>query len=142
MKLSKCAKDMQKAIDYKAMGDHLRTARLNANLTQEEVANAVEVSVTYYGKMELGKVRPSLVRLYTVCKVVKAPITYVLSGCCVALDEILIDENSDGKYLPSDNPSGDRKYLLAKIANATLPMVETLRTIYDAVISYSKVRKI
>ena len=52
-------------------GDKLKKAREEAGLTQVEVAEAADVNVNYYARIERGEVSPSLERLKKVMKVLK-----------------------------------------------------------------------
>ncbi|MEI6478162.1 MAG: helix-turn-helix transcriptional regulator [bacterium] len=55
----------------KELGDKLRKAREEAELTQAEVAEAADVNVNYYARIERGEVTPSLERLKIMMKVLK-----------------------------------------------------------------------
>lgn len=55
----------------KALGNRLRKARERANLTQAEVAEKAEITVTYYAMAERGEVNPSFDILYKLIKIFK-----------------------------------------------------------------------
>ncbi|WP_369298833.1 helix-turn-helix domain-containing protein [uncultured Neglectibacter sp.] len=47
-------------IDYKSIGAHIRTARQDQKMTQEQLADAVGVGVTHISHIETGNSIPSL----------------------------------------------------------------------------------
>lgn len=63
---SKLADKTQKGIGLK-----LKKARLEAKMTQLEVANEAEMTVTYYAMIERGEVNPSVEKLHKLIKVLK-----------------------------------------------------------------------
>lgn len=65
---------------YRIIGMHLRKARELLKLKQADVARIADVSLPYYGKLERGKISPSLDRLMRICKVLQLPLTEVFKG--------------------------------------------------------------
>lgn len=53
------------------LGARLRFLRKCANLTQEKLAEKVNVHPTYIGKIEGGKNNPSVMLIYKISKVLK-----------------------------------------------------------------------
>lgn len=51
----------------KQIGEKARTARLAAGLTQEDVAERVRLATEVYGRLERGKMLPSVPTLYRIC---------------------------------------------------------------------------
>lgn len=49
-------------------GDNLRAVRVEKQLSQEEVAKAVGISVTYYAGIERGEENPTFAVLENICK--------------------------------------------------------------------------
>lgn len=47
-------------LDYKAIGKRIKIARIKADLTQERLAEAVEISPTHLSNIETGTTRVSL----------------------------------------------------------------------------------
>jgi len=62
-------KEFEKA--RKALGVKLLNAREKLRLTQQEVADAANVHVNYYARMERGQVNPSFEKLQSVMRVLK-----------------------------------------------------------------------
>ena len=67
-------------LSYKVIGRHLRDARIRMKLSQQNVAEAADISVAYYGKIERGDIRPNLDRLEQVCNVLHISIQDVFRG--------------------------------------------------------------
>lgn len=53
------------------LGRKLKNARLNKNLTQEELAEKVGIHPTYVGKLESGKNNPSVMLVYKISRALK-----------------------------------------------------------------------
>lgn len=51
------------------LGDEIKELRLNAGLSQEDLALAAEVDRTYVSQLERGVANPSLKILHRLCKV-------------------------------------------------------------------------
>lgn len=65
---------------YVEMGKRLRNFRINLNYTQEQMAEVLEMSVAYYGKVERGIHGLSLEKLVIVNKKLDIDINYLLTG--------------------------------------------------------------
>ena len=61
------------SIEYKVIGRHIRTARKRKNMTQEDVAAAIEMSPAHFGKVERGD-RP--VNLQRLSQLSQVPVSY------------------------------------------------------------------
>lgn len=55
----------------KNFGENLKRYRLEIGLTQEELAEKVNVHQTYIGKLELGMINPSLMRMFIITRALK-----------------------------------------------------------------------
>lgn len=53
------------------LGTNLKKYRLDANLTQEQLAEIVGIHPTYVGKLESGKNNPSVLMLYKITRALK-----------------------------------------------------------------------
>ena len=47
-------------IDYKIIGKRIQTARVKAGLTQEQLAEKLQISTNYLSKVETGREKPNL----------------------------------------------------------------------------------
>ena len=64
--------------DLQTLAANLRKARLDANLTQEELARKVGITTNYYARIERGDGLPALNTLYRITKVTKTPAARIL----------------------------------------------------------------
>lgn len=87
------------ALDYSIIGERLKKARLAKNMTQENLAEQLDVSVAFLNRVERGHSHLNLNRLTQVCELLDVSEGYILSGS---------SENSES-YLEEDF-----KKLLAK----------------------------
>ncbi len=60
------------------LGKNAREAREKKNLTQEEVAKAVGISINHYAGIERGEENPTLAVLEQICKVLKVKSSEIL----------------------------------------------------------------
>lgn len=80
------------AIDYKLLGERIKTQRLSKGTTQEHFAEHMNVSVGYISQMERGITKISLERLALVSDYLGCDMTLLLDG---------INSDND-KYLTKD----------------------------------------
>jgi transcriptional regulator with XRE-family HTH domain len=59
-------------------GKNLRSVRDNRNLSQEQVADQVGISVTYYAGIERGEENPTFAVIKQLCKVLKVKSSEIL----------------------------------------------------------------
>lgn len=67
-------------LDYKAIGKRIKIARIKADLTQERLAEAVEISPTHMSNIETGTTRVSL-----------SAIVSLANALSVTVDDLLCD---------------------------------------------------
>jgi len=67
-------------LDYKAIGKRIKIARIKADLTQEMLAEKIELSPTHLSNIETGTTRVSL-----------ATIVSIANGLDITVDDILCD---------------------------------------------------
>lgn len=60
------------------IGENIKAARLDINMTQIEVAKKAEVSANYYARIERGEVNPSIETLEAILKVLKIKSSKIL----------------------------------------------------------------
>lgn len=92
------------SIEYKVIGRHIRAARNQKNMTQEEVAAAIEMSPAHFGKVERGDRPVNLHRLSQLSLLLEAPLESLVAGAVVP---------DDGTSLPSMNLSSNSDFLEA-----------------------------
>ena len=59
------------AIDYNIMGERIKKARLEKQLTQENIAEKLDVSVPYLSRVECGDASINLKRLNQICEILR-----------------------------------------------------------------------
>ena len=100
------------ALDYNIIGERLRKARIDKNMTQEKLAEQIDVSVAFLSRVERGTSHINLKRLTQICEILGVSEDSILNG---------VSSNSDN-YLASEfnnilnSVSSDKQKLIYKIA--------------------------
>lgn len=68
------------ALDYNIIGERLKKARINKNLTQEKLAEQLDVSIAFLSRIERGSSFISLKRLNQICSVLDVSEGEILNG--------------------------------------------------------------
>ena len=68
-------------IDYSVIGRRIKQGRTAAGLTQEQTAEAANITPIYLSKIENGRAEPTLNTLGEICAVLELDIGAALSGC-------------------------------------------------------------
>ena len=68
------------AIDYSVIGSRIKEARLSKNLTQEELADQIDISVAFLSRVERGNSHINLKRLNQICGLLDVSEGYILNG--------------------------------------------------------------
>lgn len=68
------------ALDYNIIGERLKQARLNKKLTQEKLAEQLDVSVAFLSRIERGSSLISLKRLNQICSILDVSEGEILNG--------------------------------------------------------------
>lgn len=71
-------------VDYVDIGRRMKAKRQSLNRSQEEVANSVNISVSFYGNIERGKRIPSLDTLISIANALGVGADYLLSSSLTA----------------------------------------------------------
>lgn len=82
-------------IDYRQIGQHVKAARKSRRLTQERLAEKLDVSVGYVSQIERGITKISLEMLAAVAVALDYDITALLNGVTIESDGYLADEVID-----------------------------------------------
>jgi transcriptional regulator with XRE-family HTH domain len=101
------------ALDYKLIGSRLKQTRLDRELTQENLAERLEVSVAYLSRVERGTIAISLKRLSEICELLGTQEGVILNGVSTTSNNYL---NEDFVNLLKNCPAEKMKliYELAK----------------------------
>ena len=93
-------------IDYKLIGQRVKTKRKEKDLTQENIAEKLDISVSYISRIERGAVKISLETLVKISDVLNVSATFLLDGSIISETNYLQSEFSDIiKEFNSDNMS-------------------------------------
>lgn len=80
------------ALDYTIIGERLKKARTDKKLTQEKLAEQLDVSIAFLSRIERGNSHISLKRLSEVCDILGVTEGYILNGA----------SNTSNNYLTSE----------------------------------------
>lgn len=83
---------MQKELDFKEIGNKLKSIRQSKGLTQEYIANMANVNTSHISNIENNRVKISLQTLVYVCKALDVTIDFVLSNEYNLSDTVLDNE--------------------------------------------------
>ena len=117
------------SVSYKVIGRHIQEARKRMKLTQREIAEKLNMSDTYYGKIERGECRTNLERLAQISVLLNVPLEDLISGCwrmlCRAMRTIRKSSVLPGSF--QKLPTAARR----KAATLCCVYVETLRRLTE-----------
>lgn len=74
------------------IGAQVRVARQRAGLSQEQVAEAINLPTPLFSRLERGKVLPTLATLVELCDVLRVPVDFLLGN--MSLDEVPAPKDS------------------------------------------------
>ena len=80
------------ALDYKVIGDRIRKARIDNNLTQENLEEELDVSVAFISRIECGTTHVNLTRLSEICSILNIDEGQILNGVSTDSKNYLSDE--------------------------------------------------
>lgn len=67
-------------IDYKAVGQRIKEYRINKNMTQDTLAESIEVNPSFISNIERGKTKMSTETLANIARSLNVSIDYLLFG--------------------------------------------------------------
>ena len=80
------------ALDYSIIGERIRKARLENNITQEKLAEELDVSIAFVSRIECGTTHINLKRLSQICNILNIKEGVILNGTNVSSDNYLSKE--------------------------------------------------
>lgn len=80
------------ALDYKIIGERIRKARVESNLTQENLAEKLDVSVAFVSRIECGTTHINLTRLSEICSILNIDEGQIINGVSTDSKNYLSDE--------------------------------------------------
>ncbi|CAM3765277.1 Helix-turn-helix transcriptional regulator [Cohnella lubricantis] len=78
--------------DYQAIGNRIRKARERKGITQELLAESMDVSNAYISKIERGRTPVNLNNLDKICRVLETSTEYILSGTSTDSEDYMKNE--------------------------------------------------
>lgn len=100
------------ALDYTIIGERLKKARLEKNLTQEQLAEQIDVSIAFLSRVERGSSHINLKRLTQIGNILGISEGLILNGASEDSSDYL---NADFKEI-LEKASPDKQKLIYKIA--------------------------
>lgn len=76
-------------IDYKIIGERLKKARIDKNLSQRILSNKLDISIAFLSRIERGSTEISLKRLSQICEILEVTEGSILNGSRKESDEYL-----------------------------------------------------
>ena len=83
------------SLDYTIIGERLKKARLAKKLTQEQLAEKLDVSVAFLSRAERGDVKINLSRISQLCDILDISISNVLTGTVSNSKDYLTEDFSN-----------------------------------------------
>ena len=83
------------AIDYSVIGSRIKQARLAKNMTQEDLADKIDISVAFLSRVERGNSHINLERLNQLCDLLDVSEGYLLNGASSSSENYLDKEFTD-----------------------------------------------
>lgn len=80
------------ALDYTIIGSRLKQARVKSGLTQEDLAEKLNVSIAFLSRIECGKYKINLKRLNQMCGFLGVDEAYILSGSSTDFSNYLAED--------------------------------------------------
>ena len=80
------------AVDYRLIGTRIKTYRKGKKLTQEKMAELLNISVGYVSKMERGIEHPNLEMLSNIADICNCDIAHLVSESTISQTEYLDDD--------------------------------------------------
>lgn len=104
------------ALDYAIIGERLKKTRLEKQMTQENLAELLDVSVAFLSRIERGLSHINLKRLNQICEILEVSEGYILNGADNTSNQYLISEFNDIFI----NCSPDKQKLIYEIAKTII----------------------
>ena len=104
------------ALDYSVIGHRLKNARIKKNITQEVLAEQIDVSVAFISRVERGLSHFNLKRLSEVCSILGVTEGEILNGTASTSDQYLISEFNE----IMENATPEQQKLIFKIAKTII----------------------
>ena len=104
------------ALDYAIVGHRLKKSRIKKHMTQEDLAEKIDVSVAFISRVERGLSHFNLKRLGEVCSLLDVTEGEILNGTSSTSEHYLISEFNE----IMKNASPEQQKLIFKIAKTII----------------------
>lgn len=104
------------ALDFTIIGQRLKKARIDKNMTQENLAEKLDISVAFLSRVERGLSHVNLKRLSQICAILDISEGYILNGAASTSEQYLISEFNE----LLSNCSPEKQKLIYKIAKTII----------------------
>lgn len=94
-------------VSCRIIGQNIRSFRKAANLTQEQTAELIGISLLHYGRLERGERQPSIKQLAKIATILNTSIEALLKGCCFD-----VKNHADVFEAAAGQPEGTAEYAL------------------------------
>lgn len=98
-------------LDYRLIGQRLAKCRKEKHITQEQLAEYLDVSTAFISKIECGRTQINLERLVQICRFLETEPSYILQGA----------DSASPVYM-----SGELSQLLSQCPRDALPLVKNI----------------
>ena len=107
-------------LDYKAIGKRIKIARIKADLTQERLAEMVEISPTHMSNIETGTTRVSLTAIVSLANALSVAVDDILCASVVK-SKVQFEKDIAGILADCD------EYEIRMVKDMAQALKETLR---------------
>jgi transcriptional regulator with XRE-family HTH domain len=119
------------------LGAAVRTARVRAGLTQEDVAERIGMASEVYGRMERGQMLPRVENLRRLCLVLNVP-PHILLGLESLAEGPLEPPQEEPEPRPRADDTSDMRRLLRRLRKLNATQVKLLSLIAGAMMNKGK----
>ncbi len=112
-------------IDYKVLGRHMQAVRKQQGLTQDTVAEYMEIGTRYYSAIECGTAKINLYRLIQFVCLTHTSADNLLVGC---------HHNYPTHYITSTDSNEDLKLLMSMLEHCSSNTIKTARALTETFI--------
>lgn len=70
-------------IDYELIGNKVKLLRIKQNLTQDQLAEMIDITTVYLSRIENGHAKPSLEIYSSLCQALHCDLSYIFGGVTV-----------------------------------------------------------
>ena len=107
-------------LDFKTIGIKIKERRQSQGITQEMIANYLDVNPSHISNIECGRANPSLTALINIANILQCSVDYFISG------EYTYSKNSENEQSIENEIMNKLKYCDIKVKNKILKIIDIL----------------